>query len=112
MDGWMDGMDGWDLSQTTTTTRAGLSDIFFKDTSDMYTILGHIGDMYTIYNIFEEPHFRFHKNPRKLTRTFASLTVLTVLTVLTLMTVLNVLTVLTVLSVPTILTVPTVQTLL
>ena len=75
----------------------------------MYLILGHIGDMYTIYDIFEEPHFRFLKNPRKWTRTFASLTVLTVLTVLTLLTVLTGLTVLTVLTVPT---VPTALTLL
>ena len=35
----------------------GLSDIFFKDTSDMYTILGNIADMYTIYDISLETRF-------------------------------------------------------
>ena len=37
--------------------RTGLSDIFFKDTSDMYTILGNIADMYTIYDISLETRF-------------------------------------------------------
>ena len=98
-------MDVWYSHQTNTwlprkdASRPGLSDIFFKDTSDMYTILGHIGDMYTIYDIFEEPHFWFKKNPQKSTRTFPSLTVLTLLTV-------------TVLTVPTVLIVPTVLTVL
>ena len=30
---------------------------FFKDTSDMYTILGNIADMYTIYDISLETRF-------------------------------------------------------
>ena len=45
------------MFQPSQVSTPGLSDIFFKDTSDMYTILGNIADIYKVYDISLETRF-------------------------------------------------------
>ena len=49
----------WGTFLTYKCVTSRLERYFFKDTSDMYTILGKYRQTYTIYDIFEEPHFLF-----------------------------------------------------